>query len=202
MGIIMETRKIWTQFLPQWVLANMLAWAIFSPIFVILFSPIPIHRFQVRLAGIGAGFLIGYFQWLVLKKHMRLDALWFWASTMTNSLYLMVLIFSGRNAPNFSTFTLLMINIVVISLLSLVQRSVLNYYFNNADIWIVVNTVTGVVAALVVCFGSQIFSIISPFFVWISYGGVYGVITGITLAKLYLSALETFNTQHKQSVSN
>jgi len=196
----METRKIWTQFLPQWVLANMLGWAIYAPIFVILFSPIPIHRFPGRGVGIGVGFLISYFQWLVLKKHMHMDSMWLWTSTLTYSLYLGVLIFIGSNAPNFSTFTLLMINIVVMSLLSLSQRSALNYYVNNADIWIVVNAVTSIVAALVVCFGSQIFSITSPFFVWISYGGIYGVITGITLAKLYLSTLEASRAQSKQAV--
>ena len=188
----MEIRKLWSQFLPLWILANMLGWSTYSLIYIV--------QFFVCGVTVGVGFFISYLQWLILKKYMRVDSMWVWTSTLTYGLYLGILSFIvGFTPANFSVCTLLAI--IGMGLLSLFQRSALNYYVNHVDTWIVVNTIASIVALFFAYFSVVRSSNTTPFFVWISYGGVYGVITGITLVQLYKSTLEASRSQSKESGS-
>ena len=185
----METRKLWLQFFPQWVLANIVGWATYSLISVV--------QFFVCGVFMAVAFFIGYFQWLVLKKYMRVDVMWLWTSTLTYGLYFWVLFFIVQKRDSVSILNATLINILALGILGLFQKSVLNYYVNTSFVWIIVNPIAGTLGfvpavRLIMLSNSTDTSLL---LIWASYGIIYGIITGVTLASLYIPIITATRSQ-------
>src|SRR6186713_325433 len=80
-----RTEGLWFGFFPQWIVANGIGWSVaYSLVFTTGF----------RYAGhfgvcIGAGLFIGFLQWFVLKRHLRMEATWIWVSALVYGMFLL-----------------------------------------------------------------------------------------------------------------
>ncbi|MFZ6028026.1 MAG: hypothetical protein ACOYYS_09950 [Chloroflexota bacterium] len=129
-------------------------------------------------ATICIGLLIGWLQWIVLQKYFEVDSLWVWASTLTYGVFLFVIILIDY----ISLSTMLLVEISVLSVLGLPQRSVLKYYLHHPSTWILLSPVAAMIGTLVSWKISDfLFPSGNPAMYWALFGLMYGSVTGVSL---------------------
>ena len=170
------TAKLWSEFLPQWVVANTAGWIFYS-----FRDPLYFHFIRWSMdIGLFIAILLSIFQWLVLKKHMGVDTLWIWVGSLSYGLYIISLSLVSGGLETFLLSTL------VLFLVGFLQRSVLDYHFDNSGRWIVASGLAGASALILSYIIASLFlSKTSLLFVWGVYGGVYGIVTGVILVSMY-----------------
>ena len=166
-----RTDKLWSAFLPQWIVANVAGWIFYSFIVALPFNLI---RFSV-----GIGLFISIFQWLVLKKHMGVDTMWIWVGSLSYGIYIISLSLVSGGLETFLLSTL------VLFLVGFLQRSVLDNHFDNSGRWVVASGLAGASALILSIIASLFLSKTSLLIVWGIYGGVYGTLTGVILISMY-----------------
>jgi hypothetical protein len=167
-----RTDKLWSAFLPQWVVANVVGW--------IFYSFIEALKFNFIGFVLGIGLFISIFQWLVLNKHMGVDTMWIWVSSLTYGIYIISLsLISGSLKP-------FLVSTLVLVLIGFLQRSVLDYYLDNSGRWIIASGLAGASALILGYIIASLFlSKTSLLVIWGVYGGVYGIVTGVILVSMY-----------------
>ena len=171
-----RTAKLWSEFLPQWVVANTAGWIFYS-----FRDPLYFHfiRWSMDIGPLIAIFL-SIFQWLVLKKHMGVDTMWIWVGSLSYGIYIISLSLVSGGLETFLLSTL------VLFLVGFLQRSVLDYHFDNSGRWIVASGLAGASALILSYIIASLFlSKTSLLIVWGVYGGVYGIVTGVILVSMY-----------------
>ena len=93
-----RTDKLWSAFLPQWIIANVVGWISYSFIEALLFNFISF--------SVGVGLFISTFQWLVLKKHMSVDTMWIWVGSLSYGIYIISLSLVSGGLETFLLSTL------------------------------------------------------------------------------------------------
>jgi len=172
-----RTDKLWSAFLPQWIVANVVGWS--SCFFI---DALPFNFFPIRLLRVGLviALFISIFQWLVLKKHMGVDTMWIWLGALSYGIYIISLSLVSGGLETFLLSTL------VLFLVGFLQRSVLDYHFDNSGRWIVASGLAGASALILSYIIASLFlSKTSLLIVWGVYGGVYGIVTGVILVSMY-----------------
>ena len=122
---------------------------------------------------------LSIFQWLVLKKHMGVDTMWIWVGSLSYGIYIISLSLVSGGLETFLLSTL------VLFLVGFLQRSVLDYHFDNSGRWIVASGLAGASALILSIIASLFLSKTSLLIVWGIYGGVYGTLTGVVLMSMY-----------------
>jgi hypothetical protein len=171
-----RTPKLWSAFLPQWIVANVVGWSSYS------FTDALPFNFIRFITGIGPfiALFISIFQWLVLKKHMGVDTMWIWVGSLSYGIYIisLSLVSGGLETFLLSTFVLFLVGFL--------QRAILDYHFDNSGRWIVASGLAGASALILGYITASLFlSKTSLLIVWGVYGGVYGIITGVILMSMY-----------------
>ena len=173
-----RTDNLWTGFLPQWVIANAFGWLLYAFVEALPFGYISF--------SIGVGLFIGCVQWIVLRKHMRVDSMWIWASTVVYAAY----IFSFGVLVNGSFGKLLFLTVIILGLMGLLQRYVLDYYVNQSVLWVFVSCIAGIVSFIFVLIFENILLVERSLpVIWAIYGIIYGSITGVALTFLYTKTM-------------
>jgi hypothetical protein len=181
-----RTAKLWSAFLPQWVVANVVGW--------IFYSFIDALKFNFIGFGLGIGLFISIFQWLVLNKHMGVDTMWIWVSSLTYGIYIISLALASAGLrPFLISLSLVsgglkpfLVSTLVLVLIGFLQRSVLDYYFDNSGRWIIASGIAGASALTGSSIIASLFLSEIPLpIVWGIYGGIYGTITGVILVSMY-----------------
>jgi hypothetical protein len=170
-----RTDKLWSAFLPQWVVANTAGWIFYSFRDALSFNFI---RWSMDI-GLYIAIFLSIFQWLVLKKHMGVDTMWIWVSSLSYGIYIISLSLVSGGLETFLLSTL------VLFLVGFLQRSVLDYHFDNSGRWIVASGLAGASALILSIIASLFLSKTSLLIVWGIYGGVYGIVTGVILVSMY-----------------
>jgi len=171
----MNKQNLWTSFLPIWATVNTLGCISFGMI-----NAIPYYAF---LPVIGASIILGLLQWAALQKPIGVDWTWILTGILANiGLYLVPLI-------RWSSLFLCLIELIgCLALLGIFQWLVLKDFLYYANRWIYLSPL----AALAGRFLSTLIMInlislsesLLSFIYWISYGLVYGVVSGAALIVL------------------
>ena len=170
------TAKLWSEFLPQWVVANTAGWIFYS-----FRDPLYFHYIRGTMdIGPLIAIFLSILQWLVLKKHMGVDTMWIWVGSLSYWIYIISLSAVSGGLETFLLSTL------VLFLVGFLQRSVLDYHFDNSGRWIVASGLAGASALILSYIIASLFlSKTSLLIVWGIYGGVYGTLTGVVLMSMY-----------------
>ncbi len=168
----MDSQKVVFRFLPLWVGANVIGWGFYSVIMILDFLP--------RGGMIAFGLILGWAQWLVLNKFFRVDSSLLWVSAITyGALFMLLILLPIENGKG---YILLIFGVLIV--LGFLQKSVLDYYFNGAFLWVLSSQVAGVLGLISVL---SLISLIGgrSIWIWALFGLVYGLITGGVLAFMH-----------------
>lgn len=178
-----RTEQLWFGFFPQWVLANGIGWSVAYS----LASTTGFRYIGHLGVYMGAGLFIGFLQWLVLKRHLHMEATWILVSAFTyGALFLSFRFVSSNSYVHFFS-----VSMMILFGIGLFQRSVLDYYLDHSILWVIVSACAGTIGLFIVpSFKSFLFPASSPDDFWAFYGGFYGMITGITIIFLFAKTIE------------
>lgn len=171
----MENKQLPFGFLTIWIFANTIGWGIFSLIRIL--------QFWNFGTSISLGFIIGFFQWLVLRKYIRVDSSWIWVSTITYGILLTSLLL----LPIETIFEISLTFFVILLFLGFLQRSVLEYYLYGSILWVISSAFAGFIS---IFFAALYIFENSILIKWAIFGLIYGVITGISISTLYKSTFD------------
>ena len=169
----MNKQNLWIAFWPMWILANAIGWLLVTVLFIFPFWSLGVIM--------GIAFVLSVLQWLVLENYLGIDFMWVWLSTPTYGLFLFAIFFIRSDN---SFLTDLLASIVCLAFLGLLQRSVLNYYVNNATVWVVVNPIASMAGLIISSALGNLLNYESPALLWSTLGIIYGCITGAALILL------------------
>ncbi len=177
-----RTEKLWFGFFPQWIVANGIGWYAYGLV------PISGFRYLGHFGVyMGVGLFIGFLQWLVLKRHLRMEATWILVSAFT---YGALLLFF-RFVSNDSSAQFFLVSMIILFGIGLFQRSVLDYYLDSSIFWVIVSACAGTIGLfLIPLLQNLLFPASSLTVFWMLYGVFYGTITGITLIFLFARTIE------------
>jgi hypothetical protein len=174
-----RTEKLWFGFFPQWILANGIGWSAYSLMIESQFLRIGLY--------IGLGAFIGFAQWLVLKRHLHMEATWILVGAFTYG----ALFLSFRFVSSNSYVHLFSVSMMILFGMGLFQRSVLDYYLDHSILWVIVSASAGTLGLFMISWLQHLlFPAGSSTVFWILYGIFYGTITGMTLIFLFARTIE------------
>jgi hypothetical protein len=171
---VTRTEQLWLGFFPQWIVANVIGWSIYSFVFETQFLVLGLYM--------GVGAFIGFFQWLVLKRHLHMEATWILVSAFTYGALLLSFRFVSNQLP---------VSMMILFVIGLFQRSVLDYYLDYSIFWVIVSALAGAFGLFILpLLQNLLFPASSLTVFWMLYGVFYGTITGITLIFLFARTFE------------
>ncbi len=170
----MIKQNLWISFLPVWIIVNGLGCLAFGMINAIPWFPF--------LPVIGASIVLGLFQWIALQKPLGVDWTWILTSIVANI---------GLFLVSWTQWSSLLWFITELfgslALLGIFQWLVLKDFLYHANRWIYLSPfaalIAKILAVILINLISSSQSLLS-FLFWMSYGLVYGVISGAVLIVL------------------